>query len=50
MSLTPELIDALLPYGIGGLALVVAYLVFAQVMKTWRVKMISRSGKVEDVD
>ena len=48
--LSPEMVTALLPYGIGGLALVLGYLVFAQIMKTWRVRMISKSTTVEKID
>ena len=48
--LSPEMVTALLPYGIGVLALVIGYLVFAQIMKTWRVRMIAKSGKVEKLD
>lgn len=45
MRLTPELVDSIAPYGVGGFFVVIAYLVFAQIMKTWRVRMVTKAGR-----
>lgn len=52
-ELTPELISALAPYGVGGLVLVIAFLVYLDRQKTKRVRIAKAANKPpdpEDVD
>lgn len=47
-ELTPELISALAPYGIGGLALVVAFFIYMDRQKTKRVRIASQANRRPD--
>jgi len=44
LNLSPELIDAIAPYGIAGFLIVVAVYVFSVVMKNRRVKLLTKAG------
>ena len=48
--LTPDLLNAIKPYGIGAFAVVMGYLVLAQILKTYRVRLLARKDEVERID